>query len=221
MPHKKRVILVRDVIFNEDEAWDGLPFQLTADEIKELNEAIQVIKLLQVDKLEDIQLVEDLEVTSEITRQTDHKGEDRDADNIAAKTNTDKLAEDEDQEWAQNQYPTTDPSVLEAFLSNSASMPIDNLGRYHAYNTIADRDKADPSESEGVESARLDQLDKQQNQRFYDLAQHRVPSNLQNAFTADSRMVHEQDLQPEPVNYWELKGNPFEKQFRTDIEIHI
>ena len=64
----------------------------------------------------------------------------------------------------QNQYPTLDFSVLEALLANSASMPVDNLRRQHAYDTIADRDKADPCESEGVEPARLDQLDKQQKQ---------------------------------------------------------
>ncbi len=38
-------------------------------------------------------------------------------------------------------------------------------------NTIADRDKADLCESEGVEPARLDQLDKQQKQKLYDFAQ--------------------------------------------------
>ncbi len=65
--------------------------------------------------MEDIQLSEDLEVKSEITRRIDHEAEDLDADNIAAKINTDKLAEDEDQEWAQNKYPTPDPSVLKAF----------------------------------------------------------------------------------------------------------
>ena len=68
VPNKKRVVSVRDVIFNEDEVWDGMPLQRTAEEIKELDEAIQVIELPQADELEDIQLSEDLEVESEITR---------------------------------------------------------------------------------------------------------------------------------------------------------
>ncbi len=221
VPNKKRVVSVRDVIFNEDEVWDGLPLQRKADEIKELDEAIQVIELPQADKLEDIQLSEDLEVESEITHQTDHQEEDLEADNIAVENDTDKLAEEEDQEWAQNQYPTPDSSVLEAFLANLASMLVDNLGRQHAYDTIANRDKADRCESEGVEPARLDQLDKQQKQRFYDFAQYRIPSNLQNAFTAGSRMVQRRDLPTEPFNYRELKGHPFEERFRTDMEVHI
>ena len=79
---------------------------------------------------------------------------------------------------------------MKAFLANSASMPVDNLGRKHVYDTIANRDKADLCESEGVESTRLDQLDKQQKQRFYNFAQQKVSTNSQNAFTAGSRMVH-------------------------------
>ncbi len=153
---------VKDVIFNEDEVWDGVLLQHTADEIKELDEAIQVIELPQVDKLEDIQLSEDPEVESEITPQTDHEAEDLDSDNIAAKTDADKPAEDEDQRWAKNQYPTPNLSVWEAFLANSVSMLVNNLKRQHAYNTIADRDKIDLCKSEGVEPTRLDQLDKQQ-----------------------------------------------------------
>ncbi len=147
MPNKKRVASVREVIFNEDKVWDGVPLQCTSDEINKLTKAIQVIELPQADELEDVQLSEDLKVKSKQTRRTDDEGEDLDADNIAAKTDTDKLAEDEDQKWAQTQYPTLDPSVLKAFLANSASMPVDNLRHQHAYNTIADRDKADEYES--------------------------------------------------------------------------
>ena len=57
-------------------------------------------------------------------------------------------------------------------------MPVDNLRRQHAYDTIDDRNKVDQCEYEGVEPARLEQLDKQQKQRFYDFAEHRVPTNL-------------------------------------------
>ena len=148
VPYKKRVVSIRDVIFNEDEVLDGVPLQRTADEIKELDDAIQVIELPQADEQEDIQLSEHLEVESEITRQTNHEEEDLDADNIAAETDTEKLAEKKDQRWAQNQYPTLDSSVLEVFLANSASMPVDNLGRQHAYNAIAGRNKADRCKSE-------------------------------------------------------------------------
>ncbi len=89
-----------------------MTLQRKADEIKELDEAIQVIELPQANELEDIQLSGDLEVESEISRQTDHEAEDLDTENIATENDTDKLAEDENQESTQNQYPTPDPSVL-------------------------------------------------------------------------------------------------------------
>ncbi len=56
------MVSVRDVIFNKDEVWDGMSLQIIADEIKKLDEAIQIIELLQVDKLKDIRLNDDVEV---------------------------------------------------------------------------------------------------------------------------------------------------------------
>ncbi len=91
-----RVVSVKDVIFNEDKVYDGVQLQRIAEEIKQWDEPIQVIELLQADKLEDIQLGEGLEVESEITRQTDHEAKDLDADNIATKTDNDKLTEGKD-----------------------------------------------------------------------------------------------------------------------------
>lgn len=60
------MVLVKDIVFNKDKVWDNISFQCTVIKIKELNELIQVIKLLQADKLEDIQLSKDLEVKLEI-----------------------------------------------------------------------------------------------------------------------------------------------------------
>lgn len=64
--------------------------------------------------------------------------------------------------------------MLEAFLANLTSIPINNPGFQSAYNAIANLDKANPYKSKGMESARLDQLDQQQKQRFYNFAQYRV-----------------------------------------------
>lgn len=96
------MISVKDVIFNKDKIQDSMSLQCTANEIKELNKAIQVIKLLQTNKSEDIQLSENLEVKSKITCQINHKLKDLDTDNIVAKTNTYKLANDGDQKQVQN-----------------------------------------------------------------------------------------------------------------------
>lgn len=78
--------------------------------------------------------------------------------NIVAKTDNDKLAEDKNSKWAEKQYLTPESSVLELFLANSTSMLIDNLEYQYANNIIASRNKADPYKSQGVELAKLDQL---------------------------------------------------------------
>lgn len=58
----------------------------------------------------------------------------------------------------QNQYPTFNSSILEAFLANLAILPVDNLKHQFIYNTIANRNRADPYKFEGVELAKLNQL---------------------------------------------------------------
>lgn len=45
MPYKKKVISVRNVIFDKDEIWDGILFQYMANKIKELDKVIQIIEL--------------------------------------------------------------------------------------------------------------------------------------------------------------------------------
>ena len=67
MLHKKRVVSVRDVIFNKDKVWNDMPFEHMANKIKELDKTIQVIELPQPDKLENIQFSKDLGVKLEIT----------------------------------------------------------------------------------------------------------------------------------------------------------
>ena len=127
VPHKKKVIAARDVIFDEKEVWDGRPLQRTPVDIQELDEAIEVVEVEQAEETEDIQLAEDSELDlttlvnnpddGEVILDTDHEMDDPDAE---------KHAELADDEWAQNQLPTPEPSLHEAFLAaaNLAHIPI-------------------------------------------------------------------------------------------------
>lgn len=225
VPHKKKVISVRDVMFDEDECWDGKRIRISVDDIKELDEAIEIVEVPQSEEMEDLQLGEDPEVeSSSITRQADHEAENLEAD----PHEIDKQVEDEDLEWSQRQYPTPDPSVLEAFLANSVSIPVQPEGVEPSY--------PDSLESEGVgmetepeleflnedmlEPAVLDELETQQNQRFFDFRQFRVPSKIQKAFAAGVR-IHRRNLPPVPVNYRQLKGHSLEQQFRENMAEHM
>ena len=83
IPIKKKVVSVRDVIFDEDTIWDGKPIPYTSDNIKELDNAIVRIEIpeSEVLEMEDIQLIKDFEVneiTPTITCQADYEYEDLD-----------------------------------------------------------------------------------------------------------------------------------------------
>ena len=49
------------------------------------------------------------------------------SDNINPKQ-AEKQAKDNDEEWAQQQYLTPDPSLLGAFMANSISIPVKRQG---------------------------------------------------------------------------------------------
>ena len=66
-----------------------------------------------------------------------------------------------------------------------------------------------------IEPAILDELQNQQNKRFYDFRQNKIPSRLHTAFTAGT---HRQKLPAEPLNYRQLAGHQFEKEFRQSMD---
>ena len=64
IPIKKKVIFIRDVIFDEDTVWDRKPIAYSNDDIKELDEAIVHIKIPESEakEMKDIQLVNNVKV---------------------------------------------------------------------------------------------------------------------------------------------------------------
>ena len=219
IPHKKKVISVRDIIFDEDEYWDGKRIQYSSNDIKELDDAIEVIEVPQSEEMEDLQLGEDLEIDStlSITPQAQHEAENLENED-------EKQAEKDDLEWAQQQYPSPDPSVLEGFLANSVTIPVQSEGIEALYPDSVIESEGVENEQEypnfSISPAILDELENQQSQRFFDFRQFRVPSKIQTAFTAGVK-IHRRNLPPEPVNYRQLKDHPFEKQFRINMEEHM
>ena len=66
-----------------------------------------------------------------------------------------------------------------------------------------------------IDPSILDELRNQQNDRFYDFRQNRIPSRLHTAFTAGT---HRRELPTEPLNYRQLAGHAFEKEFRLSMD---
>ena len=131
---------MKKVIFNEDEVWDGKLLRYSVNDIKELDEAIEVIEVPQSEEKEDIQIAENPEVdlATTIIRQANHKAENPETDHEMEDFNAEK-----NQEWTQNQYPTPDPSIFEAFLTNFIHISIQSQG-------VEDEYFADSTKSEVV-----------------------------------------------------------------------
>ena len=47
IPHKRKVVSVRDVIFDEDEVWNGKRIQYSSEDIKSLTKRLRLFKCLK------------------------------------------------------------------------------------------------------------------------------------------------------------------------------
>lgn len=70
--------MARDVIFDKNKVWNRRLTQLSLNNIKELDKAIKIVKMLQTNNMEDIQLAKDLEIdksilTHSITQHANHE----------------------------------------------------------------------------------------------------------------------------------------------------
>ena len=95
------MVLIQDVIFNKDKIWNKEPIQYTADKIKKIDNAIELVQVSK-SEAEDIYLGGDLENKVElapaILHQNNHEAEDFDAD-----VETDKAeAKDNNLAWAES-----------------------------------------------------------------------------------------------------------------------
>ena len=83
---------------------------------------------------------------------------------------------------------------------------------YESTSTATSESKS----SSSMEPAIPDELEKQQNDRFYDFNQQRIPSKFQTVFVIGVK-VHRRNLPLEPADYQKLTGHSFEKQFRENM----
>ena len=70
------------------------------------------------------------------------------------------------------------------------------------------------------EPAVHDELETQQNQRFFDFRQFKVPSKIQKAFAAGIR-IYRRNFPPVPVNYRQLKDHSLKQQFCENMAEHL
>src|SRR5438045_9720639 len=119
-------------------------------------------------------------------------------------------------------YLTPDLSAVSNFLADTnICLPIKSEGvrAVTSFAMSTDEMFTDLSDFPDIEPAVIHELKRQQEDRFFDFHQYRVPQAWQTAFQAGS--LHRKDLLPLPRNYRELHGHQFESQFKDEMGKHI
>jgi hypothetical protein len=212
IPYKKKVISTRDVLFNEDEFFDGKPMRISQELMTTLDEVVEKITLPEKESQEDIQLQseEALEM-ADLEEEQDEQAE--------GPTEVEDLKDTEgvDQMDWDPPYPTPAPSLH--YLDNATlSLPVKSEGVVQGTALMTSEDYQYKPDLPDIEPAIIDEIHRQKEERFYDFHQHRVPQVWQTAFQSGKYM---KDSTPPPQNYRALKGHKFEQYFRASMDEHI
>src|SRR6266436_2469008 len=208
IPHKKKVISARDVLFDKEEFYDGKPIRFTDTLISELDEAIEKVSVQPDPNLEDVQLRQD---DSEIEDEIEGVNEREDIEEGQSEV-----------EKETGPYPTPDPTVDSSFHTwLDETLPVRSEGVKAAAHLAVLPDKIDPDlpDIPDYEPAIIDEIRCQKEDRFSNFYQHRVPQAWHTAFQA--RSAHRRDAPPPPKNYRELTGHQYEARFRESMQGQI
>jgi hypothetical protein len=219
IPHKKKVISARDVLFDEEEFYDGKPIRFTDILISNLDEAIEKVSVTPDPNLEDIQLRED---ESEVEDENEIEGVNEREDIEEGLPEVEKEQEPEENNWETGPYPTPDPTVDSSFVSwLDEALPVRSEGVKAAEHLAVLPDKIDPDlpDIPDYEPAIIDEIRRQREDRFSDFHQHRVPQAWHTAFQAGS--THRKNEPSAPKNYRELTGHKYEARFRESMQEQI
>lgn len=182
IPHKFKVISVRDVIFNEEEVWDGNRIQFTPVDIKELDEAIEIVQVPRSEEAEDILIGEEEEVLGARRIPTESNAVPEQTSSEAYDEEAEKQAQLDDIDWMENQYPTPDESVAEAFLARTIQIPMATAPR--PLNVPAEAEGVEFGDDLLIEPSIIDSLAKRQSDQHYEYVPRIIPTKMHLAFNA-------------------------------------
>jgi hypothetical protein len=213
IPHKKKVIWARDVLFDEEEFYDGKLIQFTDILISELDEAIAKVAIPPNRDLDDVQLKEDGSDVEDAEDIQDING---------IKDINEKGPEPIWNDSDSAPYPIPEPTIESSFLTGiDLAMPVRSEGVKLAANLVVLPDRITPDllEIPEYEPAVIDGIQQQNKDRFYNFHQYRVPQTWHTAFQAGS--THWRDTPSPPKNFWEVTGYRYEAQFKESMEGYI
>ena len=186
IPHKKKVISARDVLFDEEEFFNGKPVRFTDILINNLDEAIEEVSVTLDPNLEDIQLRED---ESEVEDENEIEGVNEREDIREGLPEVEKEPKPEENNWETGPYPTPDLTIDLSFLTwLDKALPVRSEGVKAAAHIdgLPDKRVPDVPDIPDYEPAIIDEIRRQREDRFSDFHQHRVPQAWHTAFQAGS-----------------------------------
>jgi hypothetical protein len=219
IPHKKKVISARDVLFDKEEFYDGKPIRFSDILINKLDEAIEEVSITPDPNLEDIQLRED-ESEPEIIE--DFEGVNKIEEVEEGQPETHEESELVETDKVTGAYPTPDPTVDSSFLAwLDETLPVRSEGVKAAVHLAILPDKIDPDlpDIPDYEPAILDEIRHQREDQFSDFHQHRIPQTWHIAFQTGS--AHRRDAPLAPKNYRELTGHTYKARFKESMQEQI
>ena len=208
IPHKKKVISARDILFDEEEFYDGKPVRFTDILISNLDEAIEEVIVTPDPNLEDIQLRED---ESEVEDENEIEEVNKREDIEEGLPEVEKEPEPEENHEEAGPYPTPDLTINSSFLSwLDEALPVRSEGVKAAAHIdgLPDKSVPDLPDIPDYKPAIIDEIRRQKEDWFSDFHQHRVPQVWHTAFQAGS--THQRNELPVPKNYRELTGHKYE-----------
>jgi hypothetical protein len=211
IPHKRKVVSARDVIFNENESFNGKAVRLTQDLMEALDEAVERVTLPSQQDISESQLQPDLLEVDNTEIDESECIEDQNAQ------------ENEEKEVGKDDlfvpYPTPESSYLTSVKSEGVRDKQGVVNFNSDYNSPVQLRHAESADFPDIEPAILHELQRQSTERFYDFEQHRIPQVWQTTF--HEAKYHDRDLPQAPLGYKDIKGHRFEKEFREAMEEHI
>ena len=213
--HKQKIISVQNVIFDEQQIWNGKTIKYIIKNIKQFNETISIIKIPHKNEIENQQFDENdseniantLTHNPAILAETDEADAAADEDTGEIANEKNKQAEQDELDWMANQYSSPDSQITETMLVQFIFIAFNAAS--HSEKMIIETEKMNSMNNVVIKSVILDELKKRQFNRFYDFKSRRVLFKIQKTFIANFK----HSLFSESKHYKDLKGHSYEKDF--------
>ena len=217
------MIFVRNVIFDEQQMWDEKTIEYIIKNVKQFDETISIIEIPHIDEIEDQQFGEDdlKDIADNLIRNPASLAETDEAD-VAVEEAADEVADEKNKQtkqnklnWMANQYFSSDSFIVESMLVQFIFIAFNAAS--HCEEMTIETEEIKSMKNVFIKSAILDEFKKRQSNRFYNFKSQWILIKMSKAFTANFKHT----FLFKSKHYKDLKGHPYEKDFRDFMEQQI